>query len=129
MAADLPENYLAHMDAFQFIRDVPTDWEMSRTLQGEIGDYIVVVRQQRGGKDWYLGAVTDENARSLTQPLTFLMPGKHYEAQIYRDAPGADYRANPEAYEIVKENVTSKDVLTIAMAPGGGQAIRFRALD
>jgi alpha-glucosidase len=129
MAADLPENYLAHMDAFQFIRDVPTDWETSKTLQGEIGDYIVEARQPRGGKDWYLGAVTDENARSLTQPLTFLTPGKHYEAQIYRDAPGADYRTNPEAYEIVKQAVTSKDVLTIAMAPGGGQAIRFKALD
>ena len=129
MAADLPENYEAHLDAFLFIRDVPTDWEISKTLQGEIGDYIVEVRQPRGGKDWYLGAVTDENARTLSQPLSFLTPGKHYEAQIYRDGPGADYRTNPESYEIVKQNVTSKDVLTIAMAPGGGQAIRFKALD
>ena len=129
MAADLPENYLAHIDVFQFIRDVPADWETSKTLQGEIGDYIVVVRQPRGGKDWYLGAITDENARTLTQPLTFLAMGKRYEAQIYRDGAGADYRTNPVSYEIVKQIVTAKDVLTIAMAPGGGQAIRFRALD
>jgi len=129
MAADLPENYLAHTDAFQFIRDVPTDWETSKTLQGEIGDYIVEVRQPRGGKDWYLGAITDENARTVPQPLNFLSPGKRYEAQIYRDAPGADYRTNPTAYEVVKQVVTSKDVLTIAMGPGGGQAIRFKLLD
>jgi alpha-glucosidase len=129
MAADLPENYEARPDAFQFIRDVPTDWETSKTLQGEIGDYIVVARQPRGGKDWFLGALTDENARKLAQPLTFLTPGRRYEAQIYRDGPGADYRTNPTALETVRQVVTSKDSLALDMAPGGGVAIRFKMLD
>ncbi|MGY4397582.1 alpha-glucosidase [Sphingomonas sp. UYAg733] len=129
MAADLPENYEARPDAFQFVRDVPTDWETSKTLAGEIGDYIVVARQPRSGKDWFLGALTDESARKLTQPLDFLTPGKKYEAQIYRDGPGADYRTNPTALQVVKQAVTSKDSLTFDMAPGGGTAIRFRLID
>lgn len=129
MAADLPENYEARPDAFRFIRDVPTDWETSKTLAGEIGDYVVVARQPRGGRDWYLGAVTDENARKIAQPLTFLTPGKRYEAQIYKDGPGADYRTNPLALQTLRQNVTSKDRLVLEMAPGGGTAIRFRALN
>ena len=129
MAADLPENYEARPDAFQFIRDVPTDWETSKTLQGEIGDYIVVARQPRGGKDWFLGALTDETARKLTQPLSFLTPGKRYEAQTYRDGPGADYRTNPAALVVGKQVVTSKDSLDFDMAPGGGTAVRFKILD
>ncbi|OHT19081.1 glycoside hydrolase family 97 protein [Edaphosphingomonas haloaromaticamans] len=129
MAADLPENYEARPDAFQFIRDVPTDWETSRTLAGEIGDYIVVARQPRGGKDWFLGALTDEEARTLGQPLTFLTPGKRYEAQIYRDGPDADYRTNPTALVTERRIVTSKDVLTFNLAPGGGTAIRFKLLN
>ncbi len=128
MAADLPENYEKRPDAFQFIRDVPTDWETSRTLQAEIGDYVVIARQQRGAADWYLGATTDENARTLRIPLDFLAPGKRYEAQIYRDAPGADYRTNPAALVIEKRRVTSTDTLDAALAPGGGLAVRFRAL-
>src|SRR3546814_7182636 len=102
MAAYLPENYEARPDAFRFIRDVPTDWEISKTLQGAIGDYVVVARQARGGGDWYLGAIGDEEARDLSQTLSFLTPGKRYEAQIYADAPGADYRTNPEALAIGK---------------------------
>ena len=129
MAADLPENYEARPDAFQFIRDVPTDWETSKTLQGEIGDYIVVARQPRGGKDWFLGALTDETARKLTQKLDFLAPGKRYEAQIYADGPGANYVTNTTALVISKKVVTSKDSLDFDMAPGGGAAVRFKALD
>ncbi|MEJ0084530.1 MAG: glycoside hydrolase family 97 protein [Pseudomonadota bacterium] len=128
MAADLPENYEQRPEAFQFIRDVPTDWETSRTLQGEIGDFVVVARQQRGAADWYLGATTDENARQLVIPLDFLERGKSYEAQIYRDAPDADFRTNPAALIIEKRRVTSKDKLDAALAPGGGLAVRFRAL-
>src|SRR4030095_16139566 len=79
MAADLPQNHEAPPDAFQFIRDVPTDWETSLTLEAAIGDYVVVARRQRGAADWYLGAVTDENARSLQVPLTFLAKGRRYE--------------------------------------------------
>ena len=129
MAADLPENYEKRPDAFQFILDVPTDWENSVVLNANIGDYIVTARQQRGGKDWYLGALTNADARTIQQPLTFLTPGKRYEAQIYRDGPGADYRTNPLALTVEKRVVTSADTLTLDMAPGGGAAIRFRALD
>jgi alpha-glucosidase len=128
MAADLPENYEKRPDAFQFIRDVPTDWETSRTLQGEIGDYVVVARQQRGAADWYLGATTDEMARTLEIPLDFLERGRRYEAQIYRDAADADFRTNPTALVIEKRNVTAKDRLTATLAPGGGLAVRFRAI-
>jgi len=126
MAADLPENYEKNLEAFQFIRDVPTDWEVTETLQSEIGDYVVVARQPRGGQDWFLGAITDENSRLLKQPLAFLTPGKKYEAQIYRDGPNADYRVNPLAITIEKKIVTAKDVLALDLAPGGGTAIRFR---
>ena len=128
MAADLPENYEARPDAFRFIRDVPTDWERSRTLQGAIGDYVVIARQQRGQGDWYLGAMTDEEARTLDQPLRFLAPGRRYEATIYADGPGADYRTNPAALAIETRSVTSADDLTLKLAPGGGVAIRFRLL-
>jgi alpha-glucosidase len=128
MAADLPENYEKRPDAFQFIRDVPTDWETSRTLQGEIGDYVVVARQQRGAADWYLGATTDENGRTLNIPLDFLESGRRYEAQIYRDAPDANYMLNPTALIIEKRRVTSKDRIEAMLAPGGGLAVRFRSL-
>src|SRR6266702_462597 len=129
MAADLPENYEGRGDAFQFILDVPTDWETSKTLQGDIGQFIVVARLQRGGKDWSLGALTNENARTVTQPLTFLAADKHYEAQIYRDGPGADYRSNPPPLTIERQSVSRHDNLTMSMAPGGGSAIRFKCLD
>ena len=129
MAADLPENYEARLDAFQFIRDVPTDWETSRTLQGDIGQFIVVARLQRGGKDWFLGALTNENARKLTQPLSFLASDTRYEAQIYRDGPGADYRTNPQPLTIEHRTVTRNDSLLLDMAAGGGTAIRFKCLD
>ncbi len=128
MAADLPENYLAHPDAFQFIKDVPTDWETTRTLQSEIGDYVVVARQERGGEDWYLGAITDEEGRTLNQPLDFLAPGKRYEAQIYADGADADYRTNPMSYVLSTRVVTRVDTLPIVMAPGGGLAVRFKRL-
>ncbi len=128
MAADLPENYEARPDAFQFIRDVPTDWEVSRTLAGEIGEHIVVARQPRGGQDWFLGALTNETARKLDQSLSFLAPGKRYEAQIYRDGPGADYRNNPGALVVERRIVTNRDSLALDMAPGGGAAVRFKLL-
>lgn len=128
MAADLPENYEKNPGAFQFIRDVPTDWETSRTLQGAVGDFVVVARQQRGGGDWYLGAISDEQARTLLQPLSFLTPGKRYEAQIYADGPGADYRTNPLALAIGRRVVTAANRLTLTLAPGGGTAVRFRML-
>jgi alpha-glucosidase len=108
---------------------VPTDWERSTTLSAQIGDYIVVARQQRNGPDWYLGALTGERARKLDVPLDFLTPGARYLAQIYQDAPDADYRTNPLAYVITERTVTAADRLALALAPGGGAAIRFKALE
>jgi len=127
MAADLPENY-ANQPAFQFIRDVPTDWEATRVLSGRIGDYVVVARQQRGGDDWYLGAITDEEARTMDVPLTFLQKGRTYVAEVYADGPGADWATNPLPVAISRRTVTSASRLRVALARGGGQAIRFRAV-
>jgi alpha-glucosidase len=127
MAADLPEHY-ANQPAFQFIRDVPTDWENTRVLDGKIGDYVVVARQQRGGDDWYVGALTDEEARTMDVALSFLPAGKRYVAEIYADGPGADWRTNPLPVAISSRPVTSASRLRIALARGGGQAIRIRAV-
>lgn len=127
MAVDLPENYDRHPDAFQYIRDVPVDWETSRTLAGEIGEYAVVARQDRNSDDWYLGAITNGDARTLEVALDFLSEGQ-FEATIYSDAADADWRSNPEAYEISSRLVTAEQVLSLTLASGGGQAIRFRKI-
>ena len=124
MAADLPENY-KNQPAFQFIRDVAVDWDTTRVLAARIGDYVAVVRKERGGPDWFLGAITDEQARTLEVSLSFLTPGKKYVADIYADGPGADWRTNPYPVTITHRRVTSTTRLPIAMAPGGGQAIRI----
>ncbi|NMP30012.1 glycoside hydrolase family 97 protein [Thalassotalea sp. M1531] len=129
MAADLPRNYEANMPAFQFIRDVPTDWQDSIALAGEIGDYVVFARQERDGQDWYLGALTDENAREVEVNLGFLAKGKTYQAQIYRDGDNAEWKNNPYDIAIENKQVTSKDKLTLKLATSGGTAIRFKALD
>jgi alpha-glucosidase len=129
MAADLPENYARYPREMQFIRDVPVDWIDTRILNGEIGDYVTFARQARGDADWYLGAVGDEEARSLTVKLDFLAPGKAYEAQIYRDGEDADYRTEKRhSIVIEKRKVSAGDTLVLKLAPGGGQAIRFKAL-
>lgn len=124
MAADLPENYAGH-PAFQFIDDVPTDWKQSRALQGEVGEYLVVARQDKQSPDWYLGAITNQDARQLEVKLDFLDPKARYEAQIYRDGKDADWETNPEAYEIKRINVTAKSTVELDLKPGGGTAIRF----
>ena len=129
MVADLLENYEQHTDAFQFIRDVPTDWEESRALAGEVGDYVVFARKERGGEDWYLGALTDEDARKLSVSLDFLSPDKNYEAQIYRDGADADWKTNPYAMVIAKKAMKRGDTLQLDLATSGGAAIRFKALD
>jgi alpha-glucosidase len=129
MAADLLENYEANPGPFQFIRDVPTDWEETRVLNGAIGDYVTIVRRDRNSRDWYLGAITDENARSLTAPLSFLQRGVRYRAQIYRDGPNASYQGDARTDIVIEERiVTSADTLTLELAPGGGQAIRFHPI-
>ena len=125
MAADLPENYDKHLDAFQFIRDVPVDWDESRVLAAEPGDYLMIARKTKGKAGWFVGAVTDETSRTIPLSLDFLEPGQSYEAIIYRDADTADWFTNPEAYTIEKKQVTSKTKLTLRLANGGGFAIEL----
>lgn len=128
MASDLPRNYEANLPAFQFIQDVPTDWEKSVAVAGEIGEYVAFARQERDGQDWYLGAVTDENARELALKLDFLTPGKRYQAQIYRDGDKAEWKNNPYELVIEEKTVTANDILKVNLATSGGVAIRFKAL-
>jgi len=133
MAADLPRNYLAKPDAFQFIQDVPTDWQQSIALDGEVGDFIVFARKERkrdnySGNDWYLGAVTDENARTIEVKLDFLDKDKQFEAQIYQDGKNAEWKNNPYDLSIEKRTVTANDKLTLKLVTSGGTAIRFKAL-
>ncbi len=125
MAADLPENYEGQ-PAFQFIRDVPVDWQRTEVLDGRIGDYVVVARQERGGSDWYIGAITDEEARTLEIPLSFLREGESYVAEIYADGASAHWRFDPFPVAISQRPVDAGSTLTLALAPGGGQAIRIR---
>jgi alpha-glucosidase len=126
MVPDLPENYLERPDAFQFIVDVPTDWEQSRSLAGAVGEYIVTARQVRGGKDWFLGAITNEYERRLSIDLDFLDAGITYVADIYADGADAHWESNPYAMEISTREVSSEDTLELRLAAGGGAAIRFR---
>ena len=128
MAADLLEHYEANPRPFQFIRDVPVDWSESLVLNGEIGDYVTIARKDRSSENWYLGSLTDEEGRVLSAPLSFLTPGRRYRAQIYRDGPTAHYRTAPSDIVIEERIVTSRDTLTLRLAPGGGQAVRLVAL-
>ncbi|EAW26959.1 Alpha-glucosidase [Alteromonadales bacterium TW-7] len=133
MAADLPKNYLAKPDAFQFIQDVPTDWQHSIALDGEVGDFIVFARKERkrdkySGNDWYLGAVTDEKARTIEVKLDFLEKGKKFEAHIYQDGKNAEWKNKPYDLDIEKRVVSANDKLTLKLATSGGTAIRFKAL-
>ena len=151
MAADLPENYARFMDAFQFIKDVAVDWDKTLYLEAEPGAYIVTARHPRmstlnsgrlSGHSsvwefvhpdgqahdvWYVGGITDENAREVSVSLDFLTPGQPYEATIYADAPDADFETNPQAYTITRQTVTSTSVLDLKMARSGGFAISLRA--
>ncbi|MBV8501180.1 MAG: glycoside hydrolase family 97 protein [Paucibacter sp.] len=129
MAADLIENYERWPAAFQFIKDVPTDWAVTKVVNGEVGEYATLARKDRGGEDWYLGAITDGQARQLAVPLAFLTSGRSYRAEIYRDGDAADYRT-AHRFDIVIEQriVQSTDTLTLHLAPGGGEAIRFTPL-
>ena len=128
MAADLPEHYEGN-PAFQFIKDVAVDWDTTRVLDARIGDYVAVARRERGGQNWFVGAITDEEGRTLDVPLDFLTPGKRYVAEIYADGPGAHWLDNPLPVAISRQTVTSASRLRMALAPGGGQAIRLRPAD
>jgi hypothetical protein len=123
MAADLPETYNKHLDAFQFIEDVAVDWDDSKVLEAEPGDYITIARKAKGKPNWFVGSTCDEQGRTSTINLGFLDPGKKYVATIYADAKDAHYEKNPQAYAIRKVNVTNKTKLTQYCAPGGGYAI------
>lgn len=129
MAADMPEHYQKHMDAFQFIKDVPVDWSKSVYLDAEPGDFIVVARKDKGSDAWYVGGVTDENARNYTLDYNFLPLGKTYEATIYADAPDGDGFDNPEVYTITTKTVDSTSKDKIHMARGGGFAISIKPVE
>lgn len=128
MAADLPEHYAEKMDAFQFIKDVPVDWSKSVYLDAEPGEYIVVARRDKNSDDWFVGGVTNGDARDYTLAFSFLQPGVRYQATVYADAHDADYATNPEAYEITRKEVTSTSVMDMRMARGGGFAISLKPL-
>ena len=129
MAADLPENYEKYPDAFQFIKDVAADWDESKYLQAEPGDYLTIARKAKGKESWFLGAITDENARKTRVALSFLTNGRKYKAIIYEDAKDADWKTNPIAYKIRTVEVTSKSKINMNLAPGGGTAISFELVD
>lgn len=126
MAADVPEVYNRHLDAFQFIKDVAVDWDESRYLEAEPGRYIVVARKAKGGDDWYLGCTANEDGHSSELSFDFLDKDRKYEATIYADATDAHYATNPHAYTITRKNVTSKSKLKVKAAPGGGYAISIK---
>jgi hypothetical protein len=128
MAADLPENYEAHLDAFQFIKDVPVDWDDTRVLEAEPGEYVTIARQEKGRDNWYLGAITNAKGRATTLPLNFLTKGKKYVATVYADAANADWQTNPEAYQITKTTVRAGSKLALRLAPGGGAAVSIVAV-
>ena len=127
MAADMPEHYEQFMDAFQFIKDVAIDWDKSVYLEAEPGDYITIARKAKGSEDWFVGNTSDENGHLSVLKLDFLTPGKKYTATIYADAKNADYQNNPQAYTIKKQVVTSKSILKLKAARGGGYAISIKA--
>ena len=126
MAADLPENYEKHLDAFQFIKDVAIDWQDSRYLEAEPGRFITVARQAKNNGQWFVGGITGDDTRTAEVSFDFLSPGKTYIATIYQDAPDADYETNPEAYEIINKKVNSKTKLKIKLARSGGFAISIK---
>ncbi|RTY82442.1 glycoside hydrolase family 97 protein [Flavobacterium sp. LS1P28] len=128
MAADLLENYEKYPDAFQFVKDVETDWDESKYLEAEPGDYVTVARKTKGKETWFLGAITDENARKSEIKLDFLTKGMKYKAIIYEDAKDADWKKNPIAYKIRTITVTSKSKIKLNLAPGGGTAISFEPI-
>ena len=123
MAADLVDNYRKHMDAFQFIKDVAIDWDQSEYIEAEPGDYITIARKAKGSNNWFVGGITDENARVATFTLNFLDPDKKYVATLYADGADADYQTNPTAYTIKKGIVTNKTKMNIKEARSGGFAL------
>ncbi|MFM7017588.1 glycoside hydrolase family 97 protein [Flavobacterium sp.] len=129
MAADLPENYERYPEAFQFIKDVAVDWQDSKYLEAEPGDYLTVARKEKNGERWFLGAITDEHARDTQIKLDFLSSNKKYKAVIYQDGKDADWKNNPKNYDIETIEVTSKSKIKLHLANGGGTAISFQPIN
>ena len=128
MAADLPENYERFPDAFQFIKDVAVDWDDTKILAAEPGDFIHTARKEKGTDNWFVGGITDENARNFTVDFSFLDKGKKYEATIYEDGKEADYVTNPQQYNIYKKTVTNTSKINIKLARSGGYAISIKPI-
>ncbi len=123
MAADIPESYEKYADAFQFIKDVAIDWQKSVYLEAEPGAYLTIARKEKGGENWYVGAITNENEREATVDFSFLTPGVEYTATVYADGPDASYDEKPDSYTIEKKTVNSESVLKIHLGKSGGAAI------
>jgi hypothetical protein len=123
MAADIPDAYEKRLDAFQFIKDVAVDWDDTKVLEAEPGDYLTIARKTKGKDSWFIGAITDENKRVSTIKLDFLDKGKTYIATLYQDAATADWKSNPMAYTIEKYIVKADTLLKLTLAAGGGAAI------
>ena len=128
MAADVPENYERFMDAFQFIKDVAIDWDETKYLEAEPGEYVTIARRAKGTTDWYVGCTAGYNGHESKLAFDFLEPGKKYEAVIYADAKDASWDKNPQAYTITKKKVTSKTKLNLKAAVGGGYAISIKEI-
>ena len=128
MAADLPENYEKYADAFQFIKDVPVDWQKSVYLEAEPGRYITIARKDKHSNDWYVGCTAHEGGHISELLLNFLDKGKKYEATIYADAKDANWKTNPKAYTITKQKVNAKTKLKLTAAQGGGYAISIKEI-
>ncbi|MFZ2323886.1 MAG: glycoside hydrolase family 97 protein [Ignavibacteriaceae bacterium] len=127
MAADLPENYDRFPDAFTFIEQVPVDWSDTKILKAEPGDYVITARKDKNSENWFIGAITDEEARSFDLKLDFLNADK-YEITTYRDAKDSDWQNNPMKYEIEKKTVNKNDIIKINLAPGGGCAVILKPI-
>jgi hypothetical protein len=126
MAADLPENYEKHLDAFQFIKDVAVDWDDTKYIEAEPGDYMTIARKAKNSDNWFVGAITDENARNAIIPMQFLDEKCWYVATIYADAADANWESNPMKYAIKQVLISNKSILTQHLAPGGGCAISIK---
>lgn len=126
MAADLPENYERFLDAFQFIEDVPVDWDDTKIISAEPGDYVTIARKAKSKDEWYIGSITDESARTINIPLSFLNANQWYVATMYLDGKRAHWQSNPMDYQI-KNFIVNKDIiLHLSLAEGGGAAISIK---
>ena len=128
MAADLPENYEKFLDAFEFIKKVPVDWQKSVYLKAEPGQYITIARKDKHSNNWYISNTSNENGHTSELLLNFLDKNKKYEATIYADAKNADWQTNPKTYTITKQKVNAKTKLKLTAAQGGGYAISIKEI-